>query len=91
MKLNFWRIGAKTVLVAVLAGVVTVFERFIHPVASSQSAVAQLADTAESSAQMAAYGWIIPAGWFVVALVFVVFVVTEAWAITQANKKEAVR
>lgn len=92
VKLNYWRISVKTAIVAVLVVIMTAFERLVHPVVSAQSAVAQLADTVDSSSQMAAYGWIIPVGWFVTSVIAFVFVVTEVRATVRTNnKKEEVR
>lgn len=88
MKLNFCRIGAKTALVAVLSGVMVAFERLVHPVASAESAVAQLADTVDSSAQMAAYGWIIPVGWAVIGIIAIACIITEVRATVRANNKK---
>ena len=92
MKLNYWRLGVKAVLAAVLVGVMTVFTQLAHPVLSAQSTVGQLADTVESSAQMTAYGWLMPVGWSVVAVSVFVLVLIEIRAIRRDNeKKEADR
>lgn len=93
MKLNYWRISAKTVLVAVLVGGMSAYEQTLHPIVSAQKAVAQLADTELSTAQMTAYSWFIPTAWSLIALVAIVLVYTEVRAIVAANtfKEEAVR
>lgn len=88
MRLNKWRIGVKTVIVAVFAGIMIVFEKLVHPVLSAQSAVAVLADAPESSAQMVAYGWFMPVGWAVVSIITLVFVYTEVRATMAANKSK---
>jgi cobalamin biosynthesis protein CobD/CbiB len=87
VKLNWWRISVKAAFAAVLIWVMSVFERLIHPVTSAQSAVSQLADTVESSAQMAAYSWMFSAGWLAVAIIIGTLVFTEALAVARANKE----
>lgn len=92
MKLNKWRIGVKAIVTIALIVAMSAFEKLVHPVLSAQAAVTQLADTPESSAQMAGYGWVIPVGWTAISIVAVMFVSTEALAIARANKqKEADR